>query len=138
MKSEKTPRAISCDECGYEWPYENTNLVETHWRDNKDELFVVLAFHCPRCNEQYIVCVDNKITLSERNEVVKTQKAIQRTLQKGSNALPLTQALLAKKERLLVRLTKHQNQLKEAYLERVKKGLLKEANQICRCGGDVK
>jgi len=131
MKNKETPiRIVSCDDCKHEWPYSETNLTETRWKDNKNELFVVLAFNCPQCGKQYIVCVDNEITLAERNEVVKVQKSIQRTLRKakGNDVATVYYALMAKRKRLLVRLTKHQNQLKEAYLERVEKGLLKEAN----------
>ena len=130
MENNETLRIVSCDECKFEWPYKETNLVETRWKDNKNELFVVLAFKCPQCGKEYIVCVDNEITLSERDEVVKVQKSIQRTLRKakGNDVATVYYALMAKRKRLLVRLTKHQNQLKEAYLERVKKGLLKETN----------
>ena len=129
MENKEAPRIVSCDECKFEWPYEETNLVETRWKDDEGELFVLLSFSCPQCGKQYIVCVDNEVTLSERDEVVKVQKSIQKTLRgtKG-NMMPIYHSLMAKRERLLVRLTKHQNQLKEAYLERVEKGLLKEAN----------
>ena len=129
MENKEAPRIVSCDECKFEWPYEETNLVETRWKDDKGELFVLLSFSCPQCGKQYIVCVDNEVTLSERDEVVKVQKSIQKTLRgtKG-NMMSIYHSLMAKRERLLVRLTKHQNQLKEAYLERVEKGLLKEAN----------
>lgn len=130
MENKEAPKIVSCDECKFEWLYEETNLVETRWKDDKDELFVLLSFNCPQCNKQYIVCVDNEITLSERDEVAKVQRSIQKTLRsaKGNNIMPLYHGLMAKRERLLVRLTKHQNQLKEAYLERVEKGLLKEVN----------
>lgn len=137
MKNDKASNVIVCDECGFEWPYGETNLIETRWKDNKGELFVLLSFNCTQCGKQYIVCVDNEITLSERDEVIKLQKAIQRSLNtKGSNAI-IYRGLVSKKERLLARLTKHQNQLKEAYLERAEKGLLEE-NKMCRCDGDVK
>lgn len=132
MENNKTPRVVSCDDCKHEWLYIETNLTETRWKDDKNELFVLLSFNCPNCGKQYIVCVDNEITLSERDEVVKIQASIQRTLRKakvkGENVVPLYNALMAKRERLLVRLTKHQNTLKEAYLARVASGVLKEAN----------
>lgn len=130
MNNEVTPKIISCDECKFEWPYDETNLTETRWKDDKNELFVLLAFNCPQCGKQYIVCVDNEITLSEREEVVKVQKVIKRTLRKAksNNVASVYYALMAKRKRLLVRLTKHQNLLKEAYLERAEKGLLKEIN----------
>lgn len=131
MENKENPiRIVSCDDCKHEWPYSETNLNETRWRDDKDELFVLLSFNCPNCGKQYIVCVDNEITLSERDEVVKVQKSIQRTLRnaKGNNVMPVYHALMAKRERLLVRLTKHQDTLKEAYLARVASGVLKEAN----------
>ena len=127
MENREAPRAVSCDECGFEWPYEKTNLIETRWKDDKDELFIVLAFNCPQCNKQYIVSVDNEITLLEKNEVANVQKSIQKTLRNAKgNMMPLYHSLMAKRERLLVRVTKHQDQLKEAYLERVEKGLLEE------------
>ena len=131
MENKETPtRIVSCDDCKHEWPYSETNLVETRWKDDKNELFVLLSFSCPNCGKQYIVCVDNEITLSERDEVVKVQKSIQRTLRnaKGNNITPIYNALMAKRERLLVRLTKHQDTLKEAYLARVASGVLREAN----------
>lgn len=130
MENKETPtRIVSCDDCKYEWLYSETNLVETRWKDDKDELFVLLSFSCPNCGKQYIVCVDNEITLSERAEVVKVQKSIQRTLRNSKgNIMPVYHALMAKRERLLVRLTKHQDTLKEAYLARVASGVLKEAN----------
>ena len=130
MENKETPTIIvSCDDCKREWLYSETDLVETRWKDDKDELFVLLSFSCPNCGKQYIVCVDNEITLSERDEVVKVQQSIQRTLcnSKG-NIMPVYHALMAKRERLLVRLTKHQDALKEAYLARVASGVLKEAN----------
>ena len=127
MENKETLRIVSCDECKFEWPYKETNLVETRWKDDKDELFVLLSFNCPQCGKQYIICVDNEITLTERKEVVQVHEAIQKILHsKKGNAILMHRALMAKRKRLLVRLTKHQNQLMEAYLKRVKSGLLKK------------
>lgn len=125
-KNKVTPtiKIVSCDECKHEWPYKDTNLQETRWQDDKGEMFVLLSFNCPNCNKQYIVCVDNEVTLSERDEVVKLQKSIARASKQG-NAM-VYKMLWNKRERLLTRITKHQNLLKEAYLARVESGVLKE------------
>lgn len=127
MYNEEKQHIIRCDKCGYEWLHEHTRLAETHYVDNNNQHFLVLAFHCPQCNEQYIVCVDNEMTLDARNKLIKTRQTIQRVMQKGDSAEPLLKALVEKKERLMTRLLRHQDRLKEAYLERVEKGLLKEA-----------
>ena len=127
MYNEEKQHIIRCDECGYKWLHEHTVLTETHYVDNNNRHFLVLAFHCPQCNERYIVCVDNEVTLEARNKLIRIRQAIQRVMQKGDSAEPLLKALVEKKERLMARLLRHQDSLKEAYLERVEKGLLKEA-----------
>lgn len=127
MYNEEKQHIIRCDECGYEWLHERTVLTETHYVDNDNRHFLVLAFHCPQCNERYIVCVDNEVTLEARNKLIRIRQAIQRVMQKGDSAEPLLKALVEKKEHLMARLLRHQDSLKEAYLERVEKGLLKEA-----------
>jgi hypothetical protein len=126
MENKVTPavKIVSCDECKHEWPYEDTNLSETLWKDDEDEMFTVLSFSCPNCGKQYIVCVDNEVTLSEREEVHKVQKAITRASKQGN--VVVYNMLWNKRERLLARITKHQTQLMEAYLSRVERGVLEK------------
>ena len=73
-------RIVSCDKCKHEWPFEDTKLVETRWKDNKNELFILLSFKCPSCNEEYIVSVDNEITLTEKEEIAKIREAIKKAI----------------------------------------------------------
>ncbi len=126
MENKVTPtvKIVSCDECKHEWPYKDTNLSETLWKDDEDEMFTVLSFSCPNCGKQYIVCVDNEVTLSEREEVHKVQKAIARASKQGN--VVVYNMLRNKRERLLARITKHQTQLMEAYLSRVECGVLEK------------
>lgn len=115
-------KIVYCDECSYEWPYKDTKVEETRWKDDKGELFVTTSFKCPQCGKEYLICVDNEITLSERGEIAKTHKAIQIAVKKRSGDVYLY--LVKKIERIQVRLNKHQEQLEEAYLSRMADGLL--------------
>lgn len=121
---QNNERTIYCDECRHEWLYKETKVEETHFEDDEGELFIVTAFHCPNCNKQYLVCVDNEVTLSEREEIAKTHRAIQRSVQTRQGGVYM--CLMSKMERVQARLVKHQDQLREAYLIRLNAGTLKQ------------
>lgn len=110
---------ICCDKCKCEWPYQVTQLKETKWRSKHNELFVVLSFYCPQCNEQYIVSIDNESTLAIKEEINKLQKGIQETLRNanGSDVVFLCYRLMKERTQWLAELTKQQKQLKEIYLK---------------------
>lgn len=128
MENKEAPRIVSCDECKFEWPYGKTKMIEKCWIDENEGLtFMTLSFSCPECGKEYLVCVDNEITLTEKEEILRLQKQIQRIvrfLQSGN--MSMYHMLAIQRERLMVRISNHQEKLREAYLERVQKGLLKE------------
>lgn len=123
-KSRKAPKIVCCDVCGHEWPYNETNLTETRWKDDKNEFFILLSFSCPECGKRYIVSVDDDFTLSDKDDLKKIQVSIRKALYgaKGSDY----RALVKEKDYLVERMAKHQKFAKEAYLASEAKGVLVE------------
>lgn len=117
---------ISCDDCGYVWKWKDTNLFESEYESqNKDKYFTV-SFGCRSCGKDYLVAVNNGMTLSEIKELRRIEKnlnnlRIKAKKMKGRPTPQLTsdfETMLEKHRRVMARIKKHQDQLKETFLSR--------------------
>ena len=117
---------ISCDDCGHEWRWKDTVLFESEYESFDKDKFFTISFRCCECGKDYLVVVNNGVTLTEIKELRRIERNLNnlRTKVDKMKGKPTTQlvsdfnALLEKHRRVIARIKKHQDQLKEVFLAR--------------------
>lgn len=136
---KKANKIVYCDACKFEWPVGKTKLVESEvWRGlHSSDQFEVTYFCCPKCGKEYIVIVNNAITKSIMQEIRTLEdkirgKAVQLTLREVELLDRLRfdseyEALVEKRNNLMVSLTNSQNVLEEKFITLRASGQLQRA-----------
>lgn len=119
----KNENLIVCDDCKFEWKWKDTILFEAEYESSDKDKFFVIAFKCSQCGKEYLIAVNNGITLSEIRELRRIEKSLDnlRTRTKGKptpKQISDNMALIEKHKRVVARISKHQEQLKEIFLKR--------------------
>lgn len=117
---------ISCDGCGFEWKWKDTPLYESEYESSDKDKYFTVSFGCRSCGKDYLVAVNNGITLTEIKELRRIEKnlnnlRIKAKKMKGKPTAQLTSdfnSMLEKHRRIMARIKKHQGQLKETFLRR--------------------
>ena len=117
---------IACDGCGYEWKWKDTKLYESEYESSDKDKYFTVAFGCRNCGKDYLVAINNGITLTEIKELRRIEKnlinlRIKAKKMKGKPTPQLTSdfnSMLEKHRRIMARIKKHQDQLKESFLRR--------------------
>lgn len=117
---------IVCDDCGNEWKWKDTNLLESEYESLDKDKYFTISFGCRNCGKDYLVAVNNGTTLSEIRELRRIEKSlnnlrIKAKKMKGKPTAQLTSdfnSLVEKHRRVMSRIKKHQDQLKESFLSR--------------------
>lgn len=114
---------ISCDGCQFEWKWKDTILFEAEYESSDKDKFFVMAFKCASCGKEYLIAVNNGVTLSEIRELRRIEKSMDniRTIARGKptpKQVSDSRALFEKHKRVVARISKHQDQLKEIFLRR--------------------
>ena len=123
--ARKNESIIFCDDCKFEWKWKDTILFEAEYESPDRDKFFVIAFKCNQCGKEYLVAVNNEITLSEVRELRRIEKSLD-NLRTRAHGKPTPKqvsdnmALLEKHKRIVIRIGKHQSQLKEIFLKRRK------------------
>lgn len=116
---------ISCDDCGHEWKWKETKLFESEYESPGKDKYFTISFVCNNCGKNYLVVVNNGVTLSEIKELRRIEKnlsnlRIKANKMKGKPTAQLTSdfnIMLEKHRRVMARIKKHQDQLKETFLK---------------------
>lgn len=119
---KKNESLISCDECQFEWKLKDTILFEAEYENSDKDKFFVIAFKCSQCGKEYLIAVNNGMTLSEIRELRRIEKSLEnlrtRTHRKPTpKQMSDNAALIEKHKRVVTRISKHQDQLKELFLK---------------------
>lgn len=117
---------IACDDCGFEWKWKDTQLHESEYESSDKDKYFTVSFGCRNCGKTYLVAVNNGITLKEITELRRIEKNLNnlRIKLKKMKGKPTTQltsdfnSMLEKHRRVMARIKKHQDQLKESFLRR--------------------
>lgn len=117
---------IACDDCGHEWKWKDTSLFESEYESSNKDKYFTISFGCRNCGKDYLVAVNNGITLAEVKELRRIEKSLNnlRIKAKKMKGKPTTQlmsdfdSMLEKHRRVMARIKKHQDQLKETFLSR--------------------
>lgn len=117
---------ISCDDCGHEWKWKDTNLLESEYESPEKDKYFTISFGCRSCGKDYLIAVNNGVTLSEIRELRRIEKnlnnlRIKAKKMKGKPTAQLTSDfdyMIDKHRRVMARIKKHQDQLKETFLRR--------------------
>lgn len=118
----KNENLISCDDCKFEWQWKDTILFEAEYESSDKDKFFVIAFKCSQCGKEYLIAVNNGTTLSEIKDLRRIEKSLDklRTRAKGKptpKQMSDNMYLFEKHKRLVARIGKHQEQLKEIFLK---------------------
>ena len=120
---KKNENLIVCDECEFEWRWKDTTFFEAEYESYDKDKYFVIAFKCSQCGKEYLIAVNNGITLSEIRELRRIEKSLDK-LGTRAHGKPTPKqisdnvVLFEKRKRLIVRIGKHQDQLKEIFLRR--------------------
>lgn len=117
---------IACDECGHEWKWKDTTIYESEYESSDKDKYFTISFGCRNCGKSYLVAVNNGLTLGEIKELRRIEKnlvnlRIKANKMKGKPTAQLTsdfRYLVEKHKRIMARVKKHQDQLKESFLRR--------------------
>lgn len=119
----KNESLIACDDCKFEWKWKDTILFEAEYESSDRDKYFVIAFKCSQCGKEYLIAVNNGMTLSEIRDLRRIEKSLD-NLRTKAKRVPTPKlvsefnTLLEKHKRLTTRIGKHQDQLKEIFLKR--------------------
>ena len=121
---QKNENLIACDECGHEWRWKETELLDSEYEGPNKEKYFTISFSCRNCGKDYLVAVNNGMTLNEVKELRRIEKSlnnlrIKAKKMKGEPTARLTSefnSMIEKHRRVMARIKKHQDQLKDKYL----------------------
>ena len=132
---KKNENLIVCDDCKFEWKWKDTILFEAEYESSDKDKYFVVAFKCSQCGKEYLIAVNNGVTLVEIRELRRIEKSLD-NLRTRAHGKPTPKqmsdnvALIEKHKRLVVRIGKHQDKLKEIFLSKRSELTLVAYNEV--------